>query len=286
MNLQFEITSHCQLACIECPHRLMKRKKQHMSDAVFGRVLEYICRIPDERKTKGYPPTIITHINGEPILHPRFQQYIKEISDAQPDYRFNIYTNGLKLTRGFIDFLESLPNETRLLISYHFYNGDGELNDYTEVNAILRECFVKKHKKLEFILTSHVNRFCSLEFLKKWQDDLNTKYAKAATVPVVAYNTHINPWTDLIHEENTVTFDGCPYMDFGHLFIGVTGNVIPCCMDLEEELVQGNIMEDSYNHIFSRMERFYERLQQKRNFEPLCLKCMKGSNFIKGVSNE
>jgi organic radical activating enzyme len=281
MNIQIEFSSVCNLRCVECPQRLMKRKRQFMDDNVFTRVLEYICKMPDERKIKGYPPTIICHKDGEPLLHPRFEKYIKEISDAQPDYRFNIYTNGLKLTRAFIDFLESLPNETRLLISYHFYNGNGELNDYTEVNYILNECFSKTFKKVEFILTSHVNRFCSNEFLTKWERDFNAKYMYAKTAPFVAFNTHINPWTDLIHEENTVTFDGCPYMDFGHLFIGVTGNVIPCCMDLEEELVQGNIMEDPYNRIFDRMHRFYERLQQKRNFEPLCLKCMKGSDYVR-----
>ena len=281
MNIQIELSSVCNLKCIECPQRLMKRERQFMSKEVFNRVLEYICMIPDERKTKGYPPTLILHKDGEPLLHPDIRYFIRQISDARPDYRFNIYTNGLELTEDFIEFIESLPNETRILISYHFFNGDGKRNEYSHIDHLLERCFRKDFRKIEFILTSHVNRFCSEEFLKKWQSDLLEKTKDAKTKPVVAYNTHINPWTDLIHEENTVTFEGCPYMDFGHLFIGVTGNVLPCCMDLEEELVQGNIMTDPYNVIFSRLERFYERLQQKRNLEPLCLKCMKNSNYIK-----
>ena len=260
----------------------MKRKRQFMSDEVFTRVLEYICRIPDERKTKGYPPTVIFHKDGEPLLHPRFKEYVQRISDAQPDYRFNIYTNGLKMERAFIEFIESLPNDSRILISYHFFNGNGEHNDYSKTDKVIEVCLTTK-LKTEIIITSHVNRYCSLEFLTAWQNDFNEKYKDAVTKPFVALNTHINPWTDLIHEENTCVFDGCPYMDFGHLFIGVTGNVIPCCMDLEEELVMGNIMTDPYNRIFNRLERFYERLQQKRNFEPLCLRCMKGSKFIEGV---
>lgn len=280
MNIQIEFSSVCNLRCIECPQRLMKRKRQFMSDAVFTRVLEYVCRIPDERRIKGYPPTIITHKDGEPLLHPRFQQYIKEISDAQPDYRFNIYTNGIKLTKEFVDFLESLPNETRLLISFHFYNESGSRNDYETVDKTLQDCLYEEHKKVEFIFTSHVTRFCTEEFLQEWEKKHRSR-DNYVTKPFVALNTHINPWTDLIHENNTVTFEGCPYSDFGHLFIGVTGNVIPCCMDLEEELIMGNIMEDPYNRIFNRLERFYERLREKRNFEPLCLRCMKGSDYIR-----
>jgi radical SAM protein with 4Fe4S-binding SPASM domain len=281
VNIQVELSNVCQLSCVECPQRLMKRRQTFMSQEVFNRVIEYIGVIPDERYQKGYPPTIILHKDGESLLHPRLKEYIKQISDSQPDYRLNLYTNGLRLSEGFIDFLGSLPNLVWLLVSFHFYNADGSYNDYSEVYKTFDSCLQKNYKNIEFIFTSHVTRFCSEEALKTWETLLSEKNYKIK--PFVALNTHINPWTDLIHEENSSVFDGCPYMDFGHLFIGSTGNVVPCCMDLEEELCMGNIMTDPYNRIFSRLERFYDRLQNKRNFEPLCLKCMKGSKYVESV---
>ena len=59
-------------------------------------------------------------------------------------------------------------------------------------------------------------------------------------------------------EQATCAYDGCPYADFGHLFIGVTGNIIACCLDLEEEIIFGNVMKDDPAEIMDKVGEFYE----------------------------
>ncbi len=274
MNLQMEITNACNLRCVECPNRLMKRKRRMMSDEVLEKIFsDYLPSLKNEEETRGYPPTIILHKDGEPLLHPNFEAIVRTISEIAPRFRFNIYTNGLLLTDRIINMLGSLPNQTWLYVSYHFFNFDGSVNDYSKANYVVWRAIEKKFENLAILATSHVNRFASMEFLKAWemdwidniQDGIEGAYG-------LMINNHINPWTGLIEEENCVTFDGCPYQDFGHLFIGVTGNIIPCCMDLEEKLSVGNILEEPKDVLFERMSDFYSQLST--NLPDLCRKCM------------
>ena len=75
-------------------------------------------------------------------------------------------------------------------------------------------------------------------------------------------NVGLNPWTGRIDEPGTVEFHGCPYADFGHMFFGVTGNIIACCMDLEEEIIFGNVMKDDPAEMVRVLEAFYKEQQR------------------------
>jgi hypothetical protein len=105
------------------------------------------------------------------------------------------------------------------------------------------------------------------EWFKFWE---NLKSVNRSIYAIHA-NTAINPWAGKIKQENVIHFtEGCPYRSGDHLFIGVTGNVLPCCIDLEEEIVIGNIMEDDFDLILDVREEFYKK---ERN-EELCKKCL------------
>ena len=277
MNLQIEITNHCQLKCHECPNRLMKRPRSHMSEEVFDVVLnKYIVDLKDERERLGYPPTIILHKDGEPLLNPRLKDYIARIAKEKPDFRLNLYTNGLLLTRDFIDFLDSIPNKIWLFTSFHFYEYLGKKVDYSRVDDLFKSILnsSRPYDNIEFVFTSHVTQFMPVDDLNVWARIWESQVPQGRVT--ICVNNHINPWTGLIEAPNCVTFDACPYADFGHLFIGSTGNVIPCCMDLNEVLVFGNIMKDDPPVIYGRLNHFYELLREKKDLPELCIKCMGG----------
>lgn len=274
MNLQFETSNHCNLACQECPNHIMQRSRTYMSDLVFKKLLyEYIDSLENKQNELGYPPTIIFHKDGEPLLHPNLRYFMRQISDLRPEFRFNLYTNGLLLTKGFIDFLASLPNQIWLLISFHFHNHVGRSNDYSKIDYLMEKVLnAPKIPNIDFIFTSHVTRLSKKDDLNTWANIWKSKVPPGRLT--IGVNDCINPWTGLIHEENCVTFTGCPYADFGHLFVGVTGNVIPCCMDLEEKLIFGNIMTDRKEVIYQRLNDFYAELRKGTVKEELCRRCL------------
>ncbi len=275
MNLQIEISNHCQLTCWECPHRLMKRKKAHMSEEVFQAILDKIIpNLKNEEARLGYPPTIILHKDGCPMLNPYLRSYMQRISDAHPEFRLNLYTNGLLLTEDFLNFLDSLRCKTWLLISFHFYNYDGTRNDYSKVETLLFRVLnsIKPYKNIDFTFTSHVTKFMTKLELGIWEKIWKSKVPKGRVI--IGLNDCINPWTGLIQADNLAHFDACPYADFGHIFVGVTGNIIPCCMDLEEKMTFGNVLIDSMESISERLDQFYAQLRKRENYPDLCRKCM------------
>lgn len=234
----------------------MERKREFMSDEVFRAIL-YQYVLPYKDRNMFCPPTFIPHKDGEPLLNKRLPERLKELSEAAPDMKIDIYSHGLMLPKwrdrgqDFFDFLASLPNRVRYMMSYHPRNHDNSVNDYTETVKYLARVLLDPPPNVEFITVSHKSRWVTPEMQDGWR-------LTWAGMPITVHcNCSINPWTGLIQEEGTVKFNGCPYADFGHWFFGVTGNVIACCLDLEEEIILGNVLKDDPAEMFEKTSAFY-----------------------------
>ena len=267
-NFQIELTNHCQLQCEECPNIQMQRKREFMSTAVFDAILnQYI--IPDK------PDTVILHKDGESLLNINIRYFMRAI-DYVITTKFDIYTNGLLLTEDFVEFLSTLKNNVRILISFHFHGAGGKKVDYTNVSHVIERCMAKQYKNVEFVLVTHKIDSISMEELTVWEDKWKPALAQYDKFTGLHVNPHINPWAERIKQSNIVSFNGsCPYADFGHLFFGVTGNIIPCCMDLEEEIVFGNVLTDNKETMMDKVHHFYKQLENKKVEDKLCQKCLK-----------
>lgn len=225
-----------------------------MSDEVWDVLLhQYV--IPYRDHNSFCPPTFIGHKDGEPLLNKRLPDRLRDLAAVAPDMKVDIYSHGLMLPKwrdrgqDFVQFLASLPNRVRYMMSYHPVNHDYSVNDYGPTVAYLREVLRDPPPNVEFITVSHKSKWVDDEVQEMWRRTW-------ATLPITVHcNCSINPWTGLI--ESDLKFNGCPYGDFGHWFFGVTGNVIACCLDLEEEIVFGNILSDDPVEMFAKTEAFY-----------------------------
>ena len=277
MNFQVELTSHCDLTCGYCPNKDMERSRAFMNDEVWIKILEdYV--VPYRHVNAFCPPTFIGHKDGEPLLNKRLPDRLLDLAAACPDMKVDIYSHGLMLPRwrdrgkDFMAFLASLPNRVRYMMSYHPFNHDNSVNDYTAVIEYMRDVLLDPPPNVEFITVSHKSRWVSEAVQSAWRQCWEG-------LPITVHsNCSINPWTGLIEEEGTIQFNGCPYADFGHWFFGATGNVIACCLDLEEEIVLGNVLHDDPAEMFSRTEAFYAEqraILEERRLHPrgVCRNC-------------
>ncbi len=272
MNIQIETTNRCNLVCKECPNRFMKRKRQDMTIEIFDVILENYIKTMD-----GENPTVILHKDGEPLMNNNLENFIRRISEVRPDVKIDIYTNGILLTEDFVDFLGTIPNKVWLLVSFHFLQvTDKETtivfkNDFELINSLK-----KNYENIEYVFVTHEvdggDSFKLLGWQKAWIEIAKEFPNKLRDVVI---NPHINPWTGLIQDSHNVQFESCPYGDFGHLFIGVTGTVLPCCMDLEEELDMGNIMTTGKQLLFDRVSQFYSLINNGNTEGLLCKRCLK-----------
>jgi hypothetical protein len=191
----------------------------------------------------------------------------------------DIYSHGLLLPKwaergqDFIQFLGNLPNKCRYLMSYHPHNHDGSVNDYTKTVTYLRNVLRNNPPpNVEFITVSHKSKWVTQEIQNNW-------VANWQGLPITVHsNCSLNPWTGRIEEEGTIQFNGCPYGDFGHWFFGATGNIIACCLDLEEEIIIGNVMKDDPAEMFAKTAAFYQEQRRTlreggRPAHPVCSDC-------------
>ena len=277
MNFQVELTSVCNLTCGYCPNRDMERERTFMSDQVWNTILtEYIATYRHHNCFS--PPTFIGHKDGEPLLNKNLPSRLRDLSVVCPDMAIDIYSHGLMLPkwrergRDFIEFLGTLPNRVRYMMSYHPRNHDYSHNDYAPVIAYLKEVLRNPPRNVEFITVTHRSKWVCEETQENWR-------ATWAGYPITVHcNTHINPWTGRMEDIATCHYSGCPYADFGHWFFGVTGNVIACCLDLEEEIILGNVLTHKPCEMFEVTEAFYaeqRRIQEQKDRvnHPVCANC-------------
>lgn len=64
----------------------------------------------------------------------------------------------------------------------------------------------------------------------------------------------------------------CDYAYGQEFFVGVTGNIIPCCNDLEEELLIGSVKTMKPAEAIDALYEFYKQVPKYR----LCQKCIGG----------
>jgi radical SAM protein with 4Fe4S-binding SPASM domain len=187
--------------------------------------------------------------------------------------KFDIYTNGLLFTKEFYDFLGKLPNKVCVLFSYHFYNFDGKENNYLPAQVELLRSLETPHPNVELVFVTHETKYTDPEKLKQWKEFWESIATMSKTISAVHINPHINKWGGKMEDGNT-GFSGCPYSDGAHFFVGVTGNVLPCCIDLEEELILGNILTDDMEKLMEDRRYFYEETHTPAERRDLCNRCI------------
>lgn len=259
----------------------MKRKQEFMADGVFDTILrDYI--VPYRHANSFCPPTFIGHKDTEPLIDRKFIRRLSALAAAAPDMKVDIYSNAVLLPKwrergeDFMEFLATLPNKVRYLFSYHPRNHDNSANDYFPVIEYLKVVLRNPPKNVEFITVSHKSKWVTKDLQDGWQETWQSEVDRG--VLTVHANCAINPWTGRMEDQATCHYNGCPYADFGHWFIGVTGNIIACCLDLEEEIVLGNVMRDDPAAMFAKTSAFYADqrriLEEKRQVaHPVCANC-------------
>jgi hypothetical protein len=203
----------------------MERNREFMSDRVFDTILSrYI--VPYKEVNRFCPPTFIGHKDGEPLLNKKLPAVLRKVANVVPDMKIDIYSHGLMLPKwrdrgqDFFEFLATLPNQVRYMMSFHPKNHDDSVNDYSQVIPYLKEVLHNPPRNVEFITVSHKSKWVSEETQENWRKTWEG-------YPITVHkNCSINPWTGLMEDIATCHYNGCPYSDFGHWFFGATGNVI------------------------------------------------------------
>jgi sulfatase maturation enzyme AslB (radical SAM superfamily) len=234
-----------------------------MQDNLFEHILEnYVMSLVKEGET------VILHKDGEPLLHPSLFHYMSLLSLYKPDANIYLYTNGSLLTPEFLEDVGRLRNNVRIMISFHFEENNLAY-DTERIHKLIDAC----GKNTRFIFVTHTHETTNIQERLAWQEFWLGVKQNVYAIENVIVNHVLNSWGGRVKDKKVVPFDACPYQDFAHMFIGVTGNVVPCCLDLDEEMIVGNVLRGRID-VITRLTDFYNALRKGNKPGKVCETCL------------
>ena len=278
-KIYIEITNVCNLKCTFCPDT--KRKKEFMEVESFKKIIS---------KIKKYTNLITLHIKGEPLLHPKFDEIVKN-----SEIPINVTTNGTLLLQN----KEALSNKMirQINISLHSLDKNSGMNT--------KEYIEKIFEAIDYICEKNSNIYISYRLwnLKTINENsqnyeilkaLESKYKVENIIEKARENMFIKldeniflnqdiefewPSLDTTSEENMGTCYGARQQ----LGILVNGDVVPCCLDQDGVIELGNIFEQNLDEILDseRAKNMVKGFCENRVVEELCKKCRYRKRFDK-----
>ncbi|MFH1462062.1 MAG: radical SAM/SPASM domain-containing protein [bacterium] len=268
---QIELTNHCNLDCLICPHRLITRKKGLMD----FELLKIIVNRDLINKTIGI------HILGESLLHPQATKFVKYLSDN--DISVELATNATVLTP---KLSKELIKAGLKRIWFSFDGGNKQAYEkirqganYEKVIKNIKD-FLRINQKLGksvYTIIQMVNYNKSKqekqEFLKNWKglgvNEIKIKF--------------LDSWAGTFFNKQVKNPKGKRYPckePFERVAVLYNGNVIPCCRDWNGSYVYGNLYKNSLAKIWKgKKVRELRRQMIENDYKDLPCKTCKEWNI-------
>jgi radical SAM protein with 4Fe4S-binding SPASM domain len=235
-------------------------------------------------KIRPFTNYIYLHVLGEPLLHPQLNEILTVAETS--GLNINITTNG--------DLLE---RKKEVLLKHSIRQINISLHD-AEENIATEKWEDYLQSVLDFTIESALNTYISLRlwntsneasvgFNKLCLDKITEKFNLSRDLP--EKNTKGNglklaehiflqraprfEWPD--ENKTGIQTQKTCYALRDHIAILVDGQVVPCCLDADANVLLGNIFRDNLSDILQseRVKKIKKGFEQQRIVEPLCATC-------------
>ena len=259
-RIYLEITNNCNLNCNFCIKN--SRLQKFMSFDEFKVILNNI---------NEYTKHLYFHILGEPLLHPKINEFIDY---ASKEFKINITTNGYLINK-----INCNKNIRQFNISLHSF--DEKYNKTLEEYMNIIFDTVEELSKYTYV---SYRFWLKNKYSEKILDMINKKYNVNLNITNLKNNSTITKnifisineefiWPDL--NNNYYNESGTCYALRDHIGILVDGTIVPCCLDSKGIINLGNIFKDNLKDIQTK-KRYIDMLNGFKNnnkCELLCKKC-------------
>lgn len=271
-EVHLESSTYCDADCVFCPQKDVKRQGE-MSFDLFMKIVD---------EAVGLGCTNFTPFRAnEPLQFPRLFTWLLYLLEMRA--KAIIFTNANNLTdevgEGLIDFNEAIHSVT---ISFHggtpeIYRANMGL-DYYKVHGNVIEFMAKNPPFPVNIFCMHRSSTVEGEqtFMELWQDvpgfeSVGIRGAMEWTGDRPDSMTTIKEWQKA---GKTITRVPCSRI-LRQLDVAYNGDVCLCCVDAHNQIIFGNLYEQSIEEIWdNRLRRWYVEQHEASNFNlPLCDQC-------------
>jgi len=275
-RIYIEITNQCNLKCSFCPST--KREANYLSPSAYEEILSAL---------KGHGNYIYLHVKGEPLYHPK----IKEILAISYHHNLAIMltTNGTLLKENLSTILSSLSIRqiSLSLQSFEQWTDKKAALDYIEEVLLCVKMILEKTNIIIELrlwnydeITKGKDGANSL-FLRKIRDILDANIpvgeqkGKGSKLAEKLYLSKGTVFTWPSQEASFISQVGTCYGLRQQVAILVNGDVVPCCLDGEGEIILGNIFETSLQSMLQEplAKSMVKGFEENHLVEALCQRC-------------
>lgn len=289
LSLQIELTNHCNYQCHNCPHSksLLTRPRGYMSSETFGKIVE-----------QGYKHAHLFNFSffGEPLLHPRFLEFTARIKNRPSKVQWVLNSNlSLATKETFSKLINYRLNNFRISVdassseTYDVVRPSSSCLDldgnkvskedrFKAIEEKIRYWFaLKKHVPTRHVfVASDINKHEIQAYVKKWKSLLSPK-DEILVKSVLSYGGKLLTDPLIIKRK-------CNVWGLRLITIDWQGNVSPCNLDTNMDLIVGNINNATLPQILkSKKYREVKRRSQERKMFP-CDKCVDSNNWSKNTT--
>ena len=270
-RVYIEITNQCNLKCAFCDAH--HRAPSFMSADKFVSILTQV---------REYTEYIYLHVQGEPLLHPGFEEILTLCDDHH--MQVQLVTNGT-----FIDRYPEIykhPSLRRISFSLQSlpYQSHKDHDRYIHdiMDFVLK---AKEHVYIDLRVWANAEENPEIagyiQSLKDTYDPQPTKRKDSISLIPNVYLSSADTflWPSLDKDYNSDT--GRCLGGTRQIAILAEGTVVPCCLDADGIISFGNIFEQSLAEILAgkRYTSFVHAMQNHRLSEELCQHCTYRDRF-------
>ena len=273
-KIYIEITNKCNFACSFCT--TSNRNTGFMKSSDFEKIIE---------KIKPYTQYVYLHVLGEPLLHPQIAE-ILHIANSH-DIHVNISTNGSLLHKRLNILLHEKPRQINVSLHDAYENVKIEKWEQYFDDIIDATKKLAPHTYMNLRLwnqgVDNVNAFnqvCLQALAQAFEIPLPDLHYNEGKMSVrLAEHVFLQyalrfSWPDNVQKKAPNTPVNC-YALRDHVAILLNGDVVPCCIDANAQMLLGNIFEDDLGKIIQNERALAIRkgFENHRAAESFCFSC-------------
>lgn len=243
----FELTNTCNLRCIICPTTYLKRNKNELDFELFKKVVDEISYYKSLIRFIGY---------DEPLLYSRIKDVIQYVKAK--NLLLHLTTNGSLLNKEIIETIVDTRVDS-IIFSFQGFTKE----EYCTMRNVKPDTYQKVINNIRLLYNSRQDNKLSIKITTTITDRDNPedkdKFIKAhlnyADEVQISGFTHLIPigqlfgkndvWEKLkINKPKKIAKLNCFIPNY-EMIIRADGNVYPCCSAFNEDLLIGNIKEDT-----------------------------------------
>ena len=251
-----------------CPHPQVRRgHPQRLETEVFQRLVNEISYFPDVKQVNPFN-------DNEPLADPRLPELIRYIRTKLPDVWIRLYSNGSLMTSALAEQL-AFSGLNEITFSLHASTED----TYKKVMKLhnferTRERIVNFHR----VARDHVKIRVTMVDLHITRPEMEDTKAFWRGRGIEAYVSRAKNWAGNLEDVSILPiydFENVPspcHRVMSEMYISSSGKAILCCADWREEVIFGDVNEQSLASIWeSPNYRHYRRMHTAHTISSLKL---------------